>query len=162
MKARTIALPLALLCAAIVMTSAMAETSTGRTIKLDSPDPAANDPFGNVLIKQNALGVELFFNVHGVGVHSADGRQALALYVWTPTLGRLRLETFTTSPQGLDYSGAPVNVDHPEFVTEPICLEVWADSDDGIDAPDQPGAAGFLVLRGEDGVGAPCTDLKLP
>lgn len=114
-------------------------------------------PKGHVLIVDTAFGVEMFLKVQQTRC-LPGGEEFYGIYVWT-SAGRTRLDSFNTSCASGMFDTAPQPVT-PAMLTDNICIEIWQDKDDGLEAPDFYPDTGFPVLRGEDGAGSPCTDLK--
>ena len=112
---------------------------------------AARNPRGNVTINQH--GHVFNYSVSKLptrDIWDGDGRSIYSIYMWTPTLGRFRIQNFNTSLGGTHSSVRVLLGDNVAAAvrTDPLCVEVWHERDDGLDGPDNA-FSDYPVLRGE-------------
>lgn len=142
------------------VTFAQGQTSNRTISLLPMADGIFEKTSGRVFIfQQETSPFEIFveFNIRNLPLLShGSGADAFALYATTPTFGRLRLITFNGTISGFITLFLPEPDDPipPEvwlqaWMEDDITIRVFAENDDGHDAPD-PG--GFLVLEGMDSV----------
>ncbi len=132
---------------------AKAQGNSGRTITLV---PQAGEPFDlaacSFFVTPDHPTRNRFLEYSLDNLRRNSGSQAYAIYVSTPSLGRVRLRTFDTSGGNprhhfrSAFGGVP-DEGNPLWDTETITVEVYVETDDGFDAPD---VGGLLVLRGVD------------
>jgi hypothetical protein len=89
------------------------------------------------------------------------GDEIYVLYVWTEYTGKVRVQTFNSScANGSFYSWRTFSESTPEFdealLNDDICVQVWQETDDGLDGPDFPPSSGELILQGHDGSELAC------
>jgi hypothetical protein len=89
------------------------------------------------------------------------GNEIYALYVWTEHTGKVRVQTFNSScANGSFFSWRTFSESTPEFdealLNDDICVQVWQETDDGLDGPDFPPSSGELILQGHDGSELAC------
>ena len=147
------------------------------------PDWRWRDAFGRVIITPSwhpdnpsregqpvAPGFE--FDVRKLGsldtfgyINDYDGRNAYAIYMWTEAYGRTRVKTFQSQFLSESYTDQRWlwGFSDQRLLIEDMCVEVWVERDDGIDAPDMlsysDGNWSFPVLRAESAEGV-CSTLK--
>ena len=151
-RSRIVVVGVGVLALVVLGMLANAQGKSGRNLTLL---PQAGVPYdiarGSVIITPDFGQFNRFleYSVQNL-VRQHAGSNAYAIYVSTPSLGRVRLRTFNTS-QGPHhhFSGFSQVPDegNPLWNTETITVEVYIEADHGFDAPD---VGGLLVLRGVD------------
>jgi hypothetical protein len=133
------------------MNTAVGGTYQARHIQLDSPDTVPNSESGTLTVIPPGVDdqpfIYLHFTVAKLPPKMAFGRDYYALYLETPSNGRVRVMSFNTGGSAWSFSSdlafSSGNLD--AWLTEPLTVFVTHERDDGIDGHIGEGA---YVLRG--------------